>query len=225
MFLLRKLLSQPMLRVTAHQGDALMHIAIQEGHIEIVKILVNNGVDAIVYHTTNVFLASSLGHLDIVKFFLEIKNASISVSQNAFLRACRNGHIEVAKFFLPSVDNNTQQCGLLEGCTKNYSIIVKMLLSHNIDPSFFSNAPIRIASRMGHLEIVRMLLECNTIDPGDLNNYSIHHAALGEHWEVIKLLVKDPRVNPRIVENSLSYYCRKDQTTKDIRKLMGLEQI
>jgi len=146
-FISRNMLCQRTLYLSPRQGDMLMRLAIREGHLELVKLLAIHGVDMIVFHTTNVLLASSLGNVEMVKYFLEIKQATPSVTKKAFLEACSHGHVEVAQFFLPSIDNNTQQEGLLLGCTYNFSNIVKLLLSHNIDPSFFSNAPISCSIR------------------------------------------------------------------------------
>ena len=78
-------------------------------------------------------------------------------------------------------------------CEIGKTDIVKSLLPH-IDPSAHNNYAIRLASRFGHLEIVKILLQDSRVDPSAFNNYAIQWASENGHLEVVKFLLQDSRV-------------------------------
>lgn len=61
-------------------------------------------------------------------------------------------------------------------------------------PYSITNMPIRMASKYGHLEIVRLLLDDKRVDPTDRDNDAIWSAYENGHVDVVKLLLKDERV-------------------------------
>jgi ankyrin repeat protein len=53
-----------------------------------------------------------------------------------------------------------------------------------------------MASRNGHVEIVRFMLNDNHIDPSARDNEAIRMASRNGHVEVVRLLLSDNRVGP-----------------------------
>ena len=80
-------------------GETALMLASSEGHLEMVKLLVENGAD----YTNALRLASREGHLEIVKLLIE-NGANINAKDNdgetALMRASYNGHLEVVKYLI-----------------------------------------------------------------------------------------------------------------------------
>ena len=97
------------------------------GHLDIVKYLVENGADANVNYALK--WASMNGHLEVIKYLVE-HGADITADGNHALRwASRNGHLEVVKY----------------------------LVEHGADVTAVDNYAIRWASENGYIEIVEYL--------------------------------------------------------------------
>ena len=68
-----------------------------------------------------------------------------------------------------------------------------MLLTRTIvDPSARDNFAVRLASRNGHLEVVKLLLTHPKVDPSADDNYAIRWASKNGYLEVVKLLLSLP---------------------------------
>ena len=80
-------------------GETALMLASSEGHLEMVKLLVENGAD----YTNALRLASREGHLEIVKLLIE-NGANINAKDNdgetALMGASYNGHLEVVKYLI-----------------------------------------------------------------------------------------------------------------------------
>ena len=73
-------------------------VASSNGHLEIVKYLVNLGVDFQAVDNQAVRLASKNGHLEVIKYLVE-KGAEIH-GDEAIQWASTNGHFEIVKYFV-----------------------------------------------------------------------------------------------------------------------------
>ncbi|KAI9341136.1 ankyrin repeat-containing domain protein, partial [Obelidium mucronatum] len=71
-----------------------------------------------------------------------------------------------------------------------YTDYVKLLLAHNIDPTVDKNYPLRIASRKGHADIVRLLLADKRVNPQAEFNAAIYHAATNGYTGIVRQLLK-----------------------------------
>ena len=78
---------------------------------------------------------------------------------------------------------------------------VRNLVNNGVDPSYFNNKGIRVASEKGHACVVRLLLEDPRVDPSCNDNSSILWASREGHVEVVRLLLQDPRVDPTVCDN------------------------
>lgn len=70
------------------------------------------------------------------------------------------------------------------------------LLRGGVNPGVKNNLAIMTASRKGHTEIVRLLLDDSRVNPDDQSNSAIKNAVLFGRTEVVRLLLKDKRVDP-----------------------------
>ena len=110
------------------KNRALMS-ASEEGHLEIVKYLVENGADVTVEDNFPVRSASEDGHLSVVKYLTE-HGADITATNNfAVIHASRNGHLPVVKY----------------------------LVEHGADITAQDNQAVRYASENAHLPVVKYL--------------------------------------------------------------------
>src|SRR5690349_9739066 len=121
---------------------------------------------------------------------------------------------------------NTEQ---MEGVSSETNLFssdveeVKNALKEGVDPSAENNeglyyhlnlinSAIRLASRYGHLEIVKLLMSDSRVDPSaenneglcyhlNLINSAIRLASRYGHLEIVKLLLSDNRVDPSANSN------------------------
>jgi ankyrin repeat protein len=148
--------------------------ASEEGHVHLVRWLLDRGaaVNAHPHHVTALMMAAAKGHYPVVRLLLEGGGDPILASwagDTPLIFASQEGHVEVVRSLLghPSAETtiNHRGCGgktaLFVACSKGREGIVRALLESGTDPSIAevsSVTPLVIASREGHLEVVRVLL-------------------------------------------------------------------
>ena len=120
----------------------LIHYAAQKGYTQVVKKLVDGGID-VNYSAPNCFrgtplhYASENGKLEVAQLLLE-KGANINCQDIRKMTplhiASNKGHLEVAKLFLEKGANINSQ-------------------------GYMKETPLHIASNKGHLEVGKLLLE------------------------------------------------------------------
>ena len=124
-----------------------LHIASSHGHLEIVKILVENDANVNVLNykkMTPLHLSSMFGYIELTNFLL---NKKISIDEqdetggSALAYACAKGHKEIAKLLIDY----------------GADIYTKMRFSE-FDGNFDILEPIYFACKNGHLEIVKYLI-------------------------------------------------------------------
>jgi hypothetical protein len=161
-------------------SDAL-ESAIRDGKINIVRELVDRGVD--INHIKDVgeyndnipptplISATFWGHVEIIKFLLkqptiQLNNVSGYDHYTALMWAIDKGHVEVVRLLLehPEIDVNKKNT--------------------------YGDTALMIASRKGHLEIVRLLLEHPRIDINMTNegDTALMRASNAGHNDIVKLI-------------------------------------
>lgn len=102
-----------------------------------------------------------------------------------------------------------------EACSRgNVEEVKRLLANPQINPDNFA---IKIASRKGHTEIVRLLLADGRVNPVAENNQAIRWACANGHLDVVKLLLADSRVNPADWRNGairVASYCDRLEVVK-----------
>ena len=150
-------------------GQTPLFYAAQNGHMAVVKLLLEKGADvndrSMPLHT-----ASSNGHVKVVSLLLE-KGAGVNVTNQdrstPLQWASDNGHVEVVRLLLEKGANvNAVSQG--------------------------GSTPLHWASDNGHVEVVRLLLEkgANVNAASQGGSTPLHWATINMHIEVIRLLLE-----------------------------------
>jgi len=63
-----------------------------------------------------------------------------------------------------------------------------------------------LASKNGHMDIVRLLLLDTRVNPGDRNNCTIRYASKNGHMDIVRLLFSDTRVFNSLSQQDIQTY-------------------
>ena len=175
-----------------------LHYACENGHLDIVKYLVNTlHCDPQMQDThgrSPLNLAAGKGRLEVVKFFLEdLKLDCESSDRDGYVPlhfASMGGHLNVVKYLFNEHHCNPQAKG------------------------FVSHTPLHLAASNGQLEVVKFLceylkLDCDSVSEtiqGDVNFHMmasdgytpLHYASKNGHLDVVKYLVEVCSFDPLI---------------------------
>lgn len=110
---------------------------------------------------------------------------------------------------------------LISACYDNHVNYVRSLLERGENPGANSNEAIRASSTLGHMELVKILLQHPRVNPGDRGNSAIIGASSAGHEKIVRLLLKDPRVNPGDQHNVAICQAAKNGHVEVIRILMA----
>jgi len=105
--------------------------------------------------------------------------------------------------------------------------IVKWVLENmggRVDPGAEDNWAIKLASRNGHAEVVRLLLADPRVDPSAEDNWAIKLASYHGHVEVVRMLLVDPRVDPSAEDNwaiQMALRCGHTEVAEVLKEAMA----
>ncbi|CAE7321596.1 ANKRD50 [Symbiodinium sp. KB8] len=165
--------------------------ASRDGHVEIVRLLLEAGTEKDVEgRSRRIALnnASHAGHVDIVRLLLDagaLMDVADGFAHTALTNASHAGHVEIVRLLLEAGVNSTYYADhvgivrlLLEGGAKDVASATWCTLLTN-------------ASRDGHVEIVRLLLEAGTEKDveGRSRRIALNNASLAGHVEIVRLLL------------------------------------
>lgn len=154
--------------------------------------------------------ASMKGHVEIVKLALNNFSATFDITKDddPFLYACNHGHLDVVKFFVNrGAAVNRFMCEGSEDREYN-SVYPDFLLTKHEIFCWLRN-PLIVASSMGHLEIVRFLLKKGA-DMHIGGNLPFVVAAMFGKTEILKLFLdKDPFLILREGERAFYLACKE----------------
>ena len=144
-----------------------LHIAVVEGHTEIVNTLLDKGVDANSHggqYGSALQAASFMGHTKIVNILLD-KGADVNCQGglygSALYAALIKGHITIANILLDKgagAYDNALQTASFDGDIDIVHILLDKGADVNIQGGRYGNA-LQAASFMGHIDIVNILLD------------------------------------------------------------------
>jgi uncharacterized protein len=123
-----------------------LHACTQEGHLDVVKILVENGVDVNrlgIANQSAIRVATRNGHLEIIKYLIvhgaNFDDKSADDRATPLESAAGKGHLEIVKFLVEKGANVNHQDKELdtpigEAANKGFVEVVKYLLSKGANP-------------------------------------------------------------------------------------------
>ncbi|XP_022803974.1 caskin-2-like isoform X3 [Stylophora pistillata] len=157
------------------KGMTPLHLAAWSGKVEVTRLLLEAGAEVNSCSQngdTPLILACQHGNSDVADVLLDRKCSTLAVNNNgeaALDLACRFGHVHVVE--------------LLLNCREVRSALATGAVQRT-DP------PLHAASKTGHVEIIRMLLEADAnINQVTSNGSCLHEAALYGKTDVVKLLL------------------------------------
>ncbi|CAC5415734.1 unnamed protein product [Mytilus coruscus] len=187
------------------RGWSPLHAAAIAGHIETVKILLDNKSDinkCLDNGGSPLYIACQNNHKEIVKVLLENKadiNKCLDNGVSPLFIACQINHKEIVKVLLDNkadinkcLDNGGSPLHI--ACQNNHKEIVKVLLDNKADINKCLDngvSPLYIACQNNHKEIVKVLLD-NKADINkcmDDGRSPLHIACQNNHKEIVKVLL------------------------------------
>ena len=165
-----------------------LHIAAQHGHSEIVRVLLDCGIDKdaadavddeeeddLVHPgdgTTALHLAAANGHLDVVQALLEVgadKFATTKDGKTVLHLAAESGYFDVVELLIKAAGGANRYAATMYGATSlhmaayyGYGEVVRVLLAGGADVAAAmqdGRTPVHHAADNGHSEVVKLLLE------------------------------------------------------------------
>lgn len=199
------------LNVAAESGDTALYNAARLGHLEIVRLLLQRGAEAVLPRYggyTPINAAANNGHTKVVELLLEEHQIDIGKPENEgrgpLYNAAYYGHYEIVRLLLDRGADATvlSNAGFApfhvasqEGYTKIAGLIVDQTDFDINSPASNGATALYLAARNGQVETVRALIErgadtaCQTKDGWTPLNAASNQG----HLEVVKLLLEYDR--------------------------------
>ena len=139
--------------------DLALKWASKNGHLDIVKYLVEIGASVHSQHDWALIEASHYGHLEVVKYLVK-EGANIhSQHDRALINASGNGHLDIVKYLVKEGANihGLNDHALILASENGHLDIVKYLVENGADIHAGNDEALRWASQKGHLEVFNYL--------------------------------------------------------------------
>lgn len=150
--------------------DQLLIEGATQGEIELVKEAIRRGANVHVYSELPLRLASREGHLDIVKYLVENFDANIHANnEGALLWASGNGHLDIVKYLVEYTTSMFARDAVENGANANYESalitasynghldVVQYLVEHGADIHVEDDLPLRLANHYGRTKVAEYL--------------------------------------------------------------------
>lgn len=106
-----------------------------------------------------------------------------------------------------------------KACGKGQRQVVEVLLNR-VDPTADRNLAFLLATKNGHVEIVRLLLNDGKVDPRARGNFAFQLAAEDRQVEIVRLLLEDGRVDPTAYSNYAFRWAAENEHYKVVELLL-----
>ncbi|CAD8079248.1 unnamed protein product [Paramecium primaurelia] len=160
------------------EGNAAIHLACFGGHLETVKILLQNGAQINQpgqFRMTPLIIASAYGHYDLVKYLIDQGAKVISkdkYGRTSCAMAARNGNVKIlslllyhgAEYNMPDSSKNTP---LHYAAAYGFPECIEELMKAGADqnlPNSWKLTPLSVALQKNHLGVVKTLLNYPSTD-------------------------------------------------------------
>jgi hypothetical protein len=192
----------------------------EEGRLDRVIELVNNGVDIHADEDYGFRIACLYGHLDIIKYLMEQEDKpNIHVDDEyGFQLICQNRHLEVFKCLM-EYDNKPnnhvyKEYGFQWACHNGHLEVIKYLMSLDNKPNIHTDEDygFRIACLHGQLEVIKYLMkQDDKPNIHVINEEGFRCACFNGHLEVIKYLMSlDDKSNIHAVDEGFRSACKNE---------------
>ena len=212
--------------------------AARNGHLKVVKWLVNIRRLRKGFAWEVLFVAAEEGHLSIVKYLVKCSYASIdSVDEhgmNCIHAAAMNGHLDVVQFLAQSgasihLADNDGRSPIFVAAQRGRLNVVQYLAQSGANVNLADNdgwSPLYVAAQRGHLNIVQCLVQSGAnIHQGNNRGYTpVYIASVGGHVEILKWLVQKGADINKVFQGSVTAVAvAADSELKEVVKvLIGL---
>ncbi|XP_067003505.2 ankyrin repeat domain-containing protein 17 isoform X3 [Anabrus simplex] len=191
---------------TEETQETALTLACCGGFTDVADFLIKAGADIELGASTPLMEAAQEGHLELVKYLLEASadvHATTQTGDTALTYACENGHTDVADLLLQyGADLEHESEGgrtpLMKACRAGHLCTVQFLISKRADVNRQTtnndHTPLSLACAGGHLAVVELLL-AQSADPFHKlkdNSTMLIEAAKGGHTNVVQLLLDFP---------------------------------
>uniref|UniRef100_A0A5B6YPT2 PGG domain-containing protein n=1 Tax=Davidia involucrata TaxID=16924 RepID=A0A5B6YPT2_DAVIN len=224
--------------IAARNGYDPFHVAAKQGHLEVLKELLNSFPNLVMTtdpsNSTALHTAAAQGHIDAVNLLLEADSNLAKIARNngktVLHSAARMGHLEVVKSLVskdPSIGFRTDKKGqtALHMAVKgqNVEIVLELIKP---DPSVLSlednkgNTALHIATRKGRTQIVHCLLLIEGIGINASNKAGETPFDIAEKFgtpELVTILREAGATNSKDHGNPPSAAKQLKQTVSDIK--------
>ncbi len=146
-------------------------IAAEHGNENIIKLLLNHGLDPSFNENVAIRHAAENGHENIVKLLLSLPEENNIDPFEALVGATEREHLNIAELAVedPRIDlsvddNQIIQMAAERGDKKVVEFLLSLPYEKGVDPSANDNQAIKWAYENGHTEIVNLLLKDSRID-------------------------------------------------------------
>ena len=157
------------------KGNSILWHAINQGELEVVKLLIENGVNpnssVVIFDCHRLInVACNNDDINMVKYLMTLEGMSFDGS--SLLRACENGNLELVEMILETgnLETYTNAYGhnaLMVACSKGYVEIVKLLITKgviNVNNTLNGDiTALYLACENNRVEVVRELLKTKGI--------------------------------------------------------------
>ncbi|CDW76924.1 nad(+) adp-ribosyltransferase-3 [Stylonychia lemnae] len=208
-----------------HQGkgkNTPLHFASSKGHLEIVKVLIEEGNSQVDQKNTkcqtSLCLAAQQGHLKVVEYLVS-KGANLhgldKQGKSPLIHAIINGHLHIVSFLLrqgvsPNYKDASENSILHYACAYGWINIVRYLVDAGADPNSTNEwkmYPVLVAMLKGHFGIVDYMINLKNLDASfqdDTGKTLISQLCININEETannLKFLLQKGKIDPTLVDS------------------------
>ncbi|KAL3076185.1 hypothetical protein niasHT_038811 [Heterodera trifolii] len=208
-------------QTNSYEGFSIIHFFAIHGHFDLCKLMLDKGINVnkqMHNRTTPLHLACKHGHLEIVKLLVEEGKADIeSADDNRHtpLMIALCGHqLEIAYYLVEKGAKVDQSADFIGNTPFLYAIYMKSLslcklmvkvANVNLRMADHGFTPLRLACEVGHLGIVKLLVEEGKADIEIADSYgktALMVACSLQKWDIVRYLIgkgaKVDRTNAKV---------------------------